>query len=202
MGRALNSPFVVPPKRRGVRVRRRINHRQLEAFRTVMEAGSVTAAAERLLVTQPAVSRLIQDLESAIGVSLFERLRGRLSPTVEAQVLYEEVQRSFIGLDKILRTAEDIRTFGAGTLRIAAMPAMALGFLPEVIGRFSDQHRNVNVSLQIRSSTKVMEWIASQQTSEVIVPETVLEVVRDTDLMPEAPPVSVAVDSTKSSNEQ
>ncbi len=147
----------------GLAVARRINHRQLEAFQAVMESGTVTAAAERLYITQPAVTRLIQDLEHTVGFALFERRKGRLSATVEAQVLYEEVERSFTGLDKILQTAADIRTFNSGTLRIAALPALALGFLPRVIRRFSERHPNVSISLQIRSSTKVMEWIASQQ---------------------------------------
>ena len=48
----------------------RINHRQLEAFQAVMEAGTVTAAAERLYITQPAVTRLVRDLEHAIGFAL------------------------------------------------------------------------------------------------------------------------------------
>lgn len=144
-------------------MRRRINHRQLEAFQTVMDAGSVTSAAERLLITQPAVTRLIQDLEHAVGFALFKRARGRLHPTVEAQILYDEVERSFIGLEKVMRTAEDIRVFNVGTLRIAAMPAMALSFLPRIIGAFSNDYPKVNISLQIRSSTKVMEWIAGQQ---------------------------------------
>ena len=146
-----------------IRGRRPINHRQLEAFQAVIEVGTVTAAAERLYITQPAASRLIQDLEQALGLTLFERRRGRLEPTVEAQVLYEEVERSFTGLNKIFQTAEDIRTLKTGTLRIAAMPAMALGFLPRVIKTFSALHANVKISLQIRSSVKVMEWVASQQ---------------------------------------
>ena len=119
-------------------MRRPINHRQLEAFRAVMEAGTVTVAAERLYITQPAVSRLIQDLESALALTLFERRRGRLAPTVEAQALYEEVERSFSGLDKIAQAAADIRSLSRGTLRIAAMPALALGFLPRTIKKFSD----------------------------------------------------------------
>ncbi len=142
---------------------RRINHRQLEAFQAVVETGTVTAAAERLYVTQPAVTRLIRDLEHFIGFDLFERRAGRLLPTVEAQILHEEVQRSFLGLDRIIQTAQDIHTLNAGSLKIAAMPAVALGFLPRVIGKFNQQHPNVGVSLQIRSSAKVAEWIATQQ---------------------------------------
>jgi DNA-binding transcriptional LysR family regulator len=144
-------------------VRRITNHRQLEAFQAVMEAGSVTAAAERMLITQPAVSRLIRDLEQGLGFELFERRKGRLTATVEARFLHEEVQRSFMGLDKIIQIAGDIRTLNAGSLRIAAMPALAYALLPRVIGKFSAAHPNVGISLQIRSSAKVLEWIASQQ---------------------------------------
>jgi DNA-binding transcriptional LysR family regulator len=141
----------------------RVNHRQLEAFQAIVESGTVTAAAERLYITQPAVSRLIRDLEHSLGFDLFERRAGRLLPTVEAQILHDEVQRSFMGLDRIVQTAKDIQAMNVGSLRIAAMPALALGFLPRVIGKFSAVHPNLKISLQVRSSTKVMEWLASQQ---------------------------------------
>lgn len=144
-------------------MRRRINHRQLEAFQAIVDSGTVTAAAERLYITQPAVTRLIRDLEHFLGFDLFERRGGRLLPTVEARVLHEEVQRSFTGLDRIVQTAKDIQAMNVGSLRIAAMPALALGFLPRVIAKFSAVHPNLEISLQIRSSTKVMEWLASQQ---------------------------------------
>lgn len=142
---------------------RTINHRLLEAFVAVIEAGTVTGASESLHVTQPAVTRLIQELEIAVDLTLFERNKGRLVATREAQLFYEEVKRSFLGLDKILQTAADIRELRVGTLRIAALPAMALGFLPQVIRRLADRYPEAKISLQIRSSQKVVDWIASQQ---------------------------------------
>jgi len=141
----------------------RINHRQLEAFRAVMVAGTVTAAAEMLRISQPAVSRLIGDLEYAVDLTLFERRKGRLMPTPEGMVLYEEVEKSFVGVDKIARTAEELRSFHRGTLRIASMPALALTFLPPLLHRFAEEHQGISISLQIRSSQKVVEWIAAQQ---------------------------------------
>lgn len=140
-----------------------VNFRQLEAFRAVIECGTVTAASERLFITQPAVTRLIRDLETSIGVNLFERRTGRLVATPEAQILYEEVERSFVGLNHIMQTAADLRRLRIGRLRIAAMPALALGFLPRVIARFHRRHPSTNISLQIRSSVKVAEWLESQQ---------------------------------------
>lgn len=145
------------------RSRSALNHRQLEAFIAVIEAGSVTAAADLLHVTQPAVTRLVKELESAVDMVLFERVKGRLVRTREASLFYEAVKRSFLGLDKLLQTAEDIRELRVGTLRIAAMPALALGFLPRVIKQLTDRYPEAKVSLQVRSSEKVMEWVASQQ---------------------------------------
>ena len=56
----------------------RINHRQIEAFRAVFQTGSMTAAGALIGVTQPAISRLIRDLEGEIGWSLFDRSAGKL----------------------------------------------------------------------------------------------------------------------------
>ncbi|MDX1606470.1 MAG: LysR family transcriptional regulator, partial [Candidatus Competibacterales bacterium] len=65
--------------------------RQLEAFRTVMRGHTVTRTAELLFISQPAVTRLLADLEHSVGFTLFERRKGRLHATPEAQALYEEV---------------------------------------------------------------------------------------------------------------
>lgn len=128
-----------------------------------MDAGSFTAAAERMFVTQPAVSRLIRDMEDSIGFPLFERCKGRVMPTVEARSLHEVVQRSFLGIGMIAAEAREIREFRSGSLRIAAMPAVALQFLPRVLTAFSRANDGITVSLQIRSSTKVAEWLGAQQ---------------------------------------
>lgn len=140
----------------------RLNHRQLEAFRAVMTAGLVTRAAELLRISQPAVTRLIGDLEHAVGFPLFERRKGRLVPTVEGRVFYKSVERSFVGIHEIAQIADDIRRFNRGSLDIAGMPAMALEFLPRLIKRFLDARPGIHVSLQVRSSQKVLEWMASQ----------------------------------------
>ena len=64
----------------------RLNQRQVEAFRAVMVTGGITSAAQLMNVTQPAVSRLIRDLQVAVGLRLFERVGTRLLPTSEASV--------------------------------------------------------------------------------------------------------------------
>ncbi len=137
--------------------------RQLEAFRALMLGKTVTRAAEMLFISQPAVTRLISDLESAVGFSLFERRKKRLHPTPEAWALYNVVDRSFAGLDKISSMAQEIREFRAGSLSIATLPALGLGFLPSVISEFAADRPKVSLSLQIRSSQKVSELVSMQR---------------------------------------
>ena len=142
---------------------RSINLRQLEAFRAVMMTRSITRASELLYVSQPAVSRLISDLESSAGFPLFQRIKKRLNPTPEAHAFYEEVERSFAGLNKINLAAREIRDFRSGSLSIAALPALGLGYLPEFISRFSTAKPDISLSLNIRNSQKVSEMVAAQR---------------------------------------
>jgi DNA-binding transcriptional LysR family regulator len=142
---------------------RNINLRQLEAFRAVMMTKSITRAAETMFVSQPAVSRLIADFETAIGFPLFERVKRRLLPTLEAHALYEEVDRSFAGLNKINLAAREIREFRSGGLTVAALPSLGLGYLPEQISKFATDRPDVSLSLIIRSSQNVSSLVAAQR---------------------------------------
>ena len=140
-----------------------MNIRQLEAFRAVMVAGSVTGAGEILRISQPAVSRLIADLERDVGFSLFARRRKRLHPTPEATYLFGEVERSFSGVDKITQVVQDIRNLKTGYLQIACLASLSFRFLPAVVTEFLAGRPDVMVSLQPRSSAKMVEWIEAQQ---------------------------------------
>ena len=137
--------------------------RNIEAFHALMVAGTTTEAAAMLRVSQPAVSRMIGQLERNLGFALFKRVKGRLFPTPEAEIFDGEVEKSFIGIDKLARIAEDIRAKRIGHLRIVGMPALSLGFVPKVLDRFMETRPGLNVTLEVRSSQKVIEWIAAQQ---------------------------------------
>lgn len=140
-----------------------VNLRQIEAFRAVIEHKTVTRAAQMLHVSQPAVSRLIADLEYHVGFALFKRVKGRLVPTPEARALYEDVERAFVGLNKITETAREIREFRTGRLFISCMPALALSMLPGMVHDFSSRYPGITISLQAHSSQRVLEWVGTQQ---------------------------------------
>lgn len=141
-----------------------MNLRQLEAFRAVMRTGSVTNAAASLYLSQPAVSRLIAELERSVGFRLFERSKGSAPvPTPEAEAFLQEVERSFAGLQVLRQAAADIKNFRTGNLRIACLPALSTGFVPTVIKEFRASNPGVRIQLQTRSSSTVRLWVAAQQ---------------------------------------
>ena len=138
-----------------------ITLRHLEAFRAVMVRRTVTGAAEMLDVTQPVVTRLIADLEDRIAISLFERVKGRLVPTPEAALLFEDVHQSLVRIERIANAASNSKGFRLTRLAIAAAPSMALSFLPPAIASFTNDHPETLVSLQTHSTATVLDMVQS-----------------------------------------
>ena len=137
-----------------------MNFRQIEAFRAVMAHGSVTQAAEAMFVTQPAVSRLISDLESSLGVRLFERSRGRLRPTAEAHLLFHESTAAFSGLARLREAAVSLRELRRGRIRVVSETAYAEGFLPRIAAAYNVTHPDVSIELDTGPSARIADWIA------------------------------------------
>ncbi|MDM0110908.1 LysR substrate-binding domain-containing protein [Variovorax sp. J22R133] len=140
-----------------------LNPRQLDAFRKVMLTGSMTIAAERLQVSQPAVSRLIKDLEASLGIRLFRREGNRLIPGAEAQRLFREVDLFYRGIEQIEKVARDLKSVRIGNLRIASLSALALHVICECVNEFSSTHPEVVISLDVRNSLSVLELAAANQ---------------------------------------
>lgn len=137
--------------------------RQVEAFHAVMVAGTVTQAGEMLHISQPAVSRLIADLEREIEFKLFDRQRGRLVPTTEGKYLFRETEKAFVGMAHISDAARAIGALQRGRLSIVAVPILAQGFLPRLIAEFLKDYPDVSIKLESCPNAIVVEWIASQQ---------------------------------------
>jgi DNA-binding transcriptional LysR family regulator len=140
-----------------------MNLRQIEAFRTVMRAGSVTAAADLLRLSQPTISKLIAQLEHDIKLKLFDRSSGRLVPRQEAHSLLRNVDNVFHALDDVGRYAEQLARSHTGHIRIAATASLGAYFLPIAVADFMTVHPEVRVTLRTGSTSYVKEWVASQQ---------------------------------------
>lgn len=140
-----------------------LSFRQLQAFREVMRTGSVSDAARILGRTQPAVSALIANLESELGIALFRRQRGKMAPTPEAQYFLGEADAILERLALSTRTMREIGALAKGRLNIACMPAAASLLMPQLLGDFLQEKPEVRASLMMRASPVIEEWVASQQ---------------------------------------
>ncbi|WP_170162648.1 LysR family transcriptional regulator [Pacificibacter maritimus] len=112
--------------------------RGIEAFVAVMASGSMTAAAKRLDLGQPAITRLIRDLEAALGFTVFERNGPRISPTQKGVLFHEDALRLLTSYTQVAQRAATLRGERAKSLTIGATPTMAAGILPELLKDIED----------------------------------------------------------------
>jgi DNA-binding transcriptional LysR family regulator len=140
-----------------------MNLRQLEAFRAVMRSGSVTEAGKLLRLTQPTISKLIAQLERSTGLKLFLRSKGRLVPRPEAEKLLRQADRVFQAVEELGRNTKRLANGHGGHLRIVAIPPLALRFLPDAVSSFLERQPDVRITLNVRGSSYVPDWIATQQ---------------------------------------
>jgi len=140
----------------------KLNLRSLEAFRETMLSGSATAAAGRMGLGQPAVSRLIAQLEQDAGFELFYREKGRLTPTPEALIIYDEIDLAFGGLERVDTLVRDLAAFNTGILKIVAPPSLSEGVLSTILSRFMTRFPNVRVSIDSRSTETARAMVANR----------------------------------------
>lgn len=140
-----------------------ITLRHIEVFRAIMTTGTMTAAAAMLNTSQPTVSRELARLELLTGLVLFERLHGRLRPTAQALQLFEEVQRAYFGLERIVSSAAALRDFDQGQLSIACLPVFSQSLLPQACKIFVAQFPKVSISITPQESPLLEEWLSAQR---------------------------------------
>lgn len=148
----------------------KITFRQIDAFKTVVQTGTVTESARMLGISQPAVSRLISDFESQIGFRLFTRSGRNLKATPEALLLVEEVRRALSGLEQIKHSATAIKNFKHAQLRLISTPAFSTLIAPQLIKKFAERQPAAMVSLEIQSTDVAVEWMVSQNFDFGIAP--------------------------------
>ena len=137
--------------------------RQLEALHAVSQKGTVSRAAEMLGISQPATSRLLANLTSELGFTLYHRKDGRLILTQEARYLLPEISRVLDSMKYISEMGRDIPRRQAGHLRIACLPGFATSHLPELVSKFLKHRSDVTVTLEPDRPERILEWIIGEQ---------------------------------------
>lgn len=144
--------------------------RQLRNFLTIGEEGSITAAARILRITQPALSRQIKALEDDIGTPLLDRGAHSVSLTPAGEVLMAEGKKFVRAADALV---ERVKLAGIGEpLRIGYAPSLAGEFLAIAIGRFTQIHPRVRVSLNDCSSAEMQAGLSAGKLDLILAPPT------------------------------
>ena len=124
-----------------------MDFRLLRTFVTVAEQGTVSKASAHLGIAQPALSRQIKDLETDLGIRLFDRVRRRLVLTSEGQLLLSDCRNALGALGSIKDRAQLLRRPDAGILKVAATPQTIDGVLSVFLARYARQRPNVQIKL-------------------------------------------------------
>jgi DNA-binding transcriptional LysR family regulator len=136
-----------------------MNLRQLRAAHAVAELGSVTAAADRLGLTQSAVSRMIGGLEAELGLPLFERYRRRLILSKHAPQFIGRAERIVSAMQELQSTARAIRQGRTDRLRVISVPPFLQQVIPAAVARRIRSNPRLSVRLDIARRVDLPDWI-------------------------------------------
>jgi len=138
-----------------------MNLRLLEVFRAVMQCHTTLGAARVLQISQPAVSTAIRQLETQLGLELFDRRANRLVAREEAKILFEQSDSIFLMLHTLSQTAEELKENRYGHIRVVATPQLGHTVVPIAVQNLLSERPNVKVFFDVRRSYTVVEKIES-----------------------------------------
>lgn len=138
-----------------------INH--LAVFHAVAEEGSVTRAAERLCISQPAVSKQLRELEKTLSVALFHRLSKGVQLTDAGELLVGYSRQLFALEAEAERALRELRALERGRLRVGASTTVGVYLLPEICAQFSAQYPRIELQLEIANTQTIEQlWRANK----------------------------------------
>jgi DNA-binding transcriptional LysR family regulator len=145
-----------------------MNIRHILVVNLVMELGSVSAAARRLRVSQPSITKTVRLAEEELGIPLFRRTGGRLQPTPEALLLMPEVKRLAGFVDSLRELADQIRDGRSGRIRLATSSSLANSIVPEAVALLRRQWPSVSVDLMAYATKDVIEQVTRNEVDLAI----------------------------------
>jgi DNA-binding transcriptional LysR family regulator len=140
-----------------------ITHKMIEAFRAAIVHGGISAGADALGMSQPSMSRVMADLQKAVGFPLFLKHGRTIKPTEEALALMTKVQQSFLGLEEIMRFSDQLRKQRMGRLSIATIPSVGHSIMPEAIEYLRKKYPDVFITLSVTSYIEVARLVRNRQ---------------------------------------
>jgi DNA-binding transcriptional LysR family regulator len=136
-----------------------MNTASLQAFVTVMQTGSVSRAAEKLFLTQPAISKRLRILEDEFGVILFTPIGRGIQPTQAAQDLLPRAKRWLLDYEEIKHALSHAQDQVAGLLRIGTSHHIGLHHLPAALKKFVQAHPEVQLDVHFVDSEQAHQAV-------------------------------------------
>ncbi|MBX3041964.1 MAG: LysR family transcriptional regulator [Bdellovibrionaceae bacterium] len=152
-----------------------LNLHQLHTFVTVISEGSMTAAADKLYLTQPAVSQQIRNLEEEMGVELLVRGVRQIKATPQGEILYEHSKRI---LQQTQQAEIAVRSMGAelkGHMRIGTMNSIGLHIMSPIVSRLMRHNPDLRIRVDYLRGEELLKGFKKGQFDVVIMPEAVSE---------------------------
>jgi DNA-binding transcriptional LysR family regulator len=146
-----------------------MNLRQLEYFVAIAEQGSLTQAADRLLVSQPSLSQQIRSLEAELGGPLLERLPRGVRLTTAGLELLSEARATLAHAQRARRVVRRALELEVGQLEVAVTSSAALGILPAVLRDWQGRHPEIEVSLLEFPHRRALEEAAREGAGDIAV---------------------------------
>jgi len=153
------------PEDSGSYVRRGFDWNLLHTFLVIVQEGSITRAADRLLLRQPTVSNALKRLETQLGRTLIDRNGGHFEPTEYGTVLYRECQEICGTIGRLHQVLEDSEAELTGALRIHMASHVVFPPLDETLAEFHARHPRVTFDIDVATSARVIEAVLSKEAS-------------------------------------
>jgi DNA-binding transcriptional LysR family regulator len=140
-----------------------MNERKLRVFYEVATKLNMTEVANQMFISQPAISQTIRDLENDFGIQFFDRIGKKLYLTHEGELFLNYVRRILNLYDDCYKTIKENSELKSGKLRIGASTTIGIYMLPEIIGSFYQEYKDIEVSIVIENTKIIADMILKNQ---------------------------------------
>jgi DNA-binding transcriptional LysR family regulator len=143
--------------------------RQIEVVRAIMVTGTIAGAADLLNVSAPGISRLMKYTESALGMRLFRRHRGRYIPTPEATDIFDRINDVYRTVDQLQYTISRIEQGDSHRVNLAAVPSIGRYLAPRAIASLRRKYDKLEISYDILKIEEAIEAITLKRVDLVAI---------------------------------
>jgi DNA-binding transcriptional LysR family regulator len=143
--------------------------RHIEVFHAVYNCGSITGAARLLNVSQPSVSKVLSHAEQQLGFLLFDRQKGKILPTREAERLIHHINDVYNDIGELRRMSKNLGIAETGLIRIAMAPALGIDLMPEAIASYLLQHPDTTFEIETLHQHQVLRALKEMRVDFGIV---------------------------------